>query len=262
METIDFSCLVRVLNRQRLTSSSVAAGQQQLNKTASQFLSVVRNNNNNNSMSSGGSANINNNIKWMKLRLSDRGLRLYHPPTSSSSSRPPAAGAATAGGGGGLIRDDGFDTSSDYDYDDVQQHRHRCSNDFTNKSTTPIITAESVSHHSGASSAESGVNSSSSDIDESTSICCCRCCCCNVTTTATGGQSTMPPTPMTQSDFIQSPIKCPLDHILSCQLPQASHFKSNVVVVSDRRCQLLQQCMEQTPPLAPHVRATPWTWWQ
>ena len=230
METIDFSCLVRVLNRQRLTSSSVAAGQQQLNKTASQFLSVVRNNGANKS-----------DCNWMKLRLSDRGLRLFHPPPPPSSSSSPSTASA---GVGGRLRDDGFE-SSDYDDDhhllmmaspnreELHHQQHR---------NNPHRVPESESSNSGSST--SGVNSSSSDIEES---CCCCCCCCSATN---GPQEEATPTP---SDLIQSSIRCPLDHILSCQLPPALAHR-NVCLITLRASSndggVSSCCGGSTPPLS------------
>lgn len=83
METIDFGCQVRVLNRQRLT---VTSSHPQLSQCAAQFLAKVR-------QQQQCGSNGQDPPGWMKLRLSERGLRIYQPY--------------------GVRKDEGFESDSD-----------------------------------------------------------------------------------------------------------------------------------------------------
>lgn len=175
METIDFGCQVRCLNRQRIVPGS---GHPPLNQCASQFLAKVR--------KECSSANFDSNSGgWMKLRLSDRGLRIW--PASPGSSSGSTSEAYSA-----LHRrsDEGFESDSEHS----DSAGRNCGSDAM---------------HSGGSS--SGVNSSSSDIEEgetslfSTS-----------SSVRAANQSVI-----NQLDDAMSSVRCVLSDILSCQHPPA-----------------------------------------
>ena len=175
METIDFGCQVRCLNRQRIVPGS---GHPPLNQCASQFLAKVR--------KECSSSNFDSNSSgWMKLRLSDRGLRIW--PASAGSSSGSTSGAYSV-----LHRrtDEGFESDSEH-------------------SDTPGRNGGSDAMHSGGSS--SGVNSSSSDIEEGET---------SLFSTASSVR-TANQTVINQLDDAIAPVRCGLSDILSCQHPPA-----------------------------------------
>lgn len=130
METIDFGCQVRVLNRQRLT---VTSSHPQLSQCAAQFLAKVRQSG---SSSSGDQEASSSKDGWMKLRLSERGLRIFQPSIPGLNSCY------------NIRRDEGFESDSEH-------------SDNTN---APLLLSSIIQlQDSGGSS---GVNSSSSDIEE------------------------------------------------------------------------------------------------
>ena len=130
METIDFGCQVRVLNRQRLTVTSPHP-HGQLSQCAAQFLAKVR------QMTAKSSSP---DEPWMKLRLSDRGLRIIQHPRQQHHSHHH------------FRRDEGFE--SDNSSDELQS--------ASSDSAVPQL----LPPDSASGGGSSGVNSSSSDIEE------------------------------------------------------------------------------------------------
>ncbi|EFX80564.1 LOW QUALITY PROTEIN: hypothetical protein DAPPUDRAFT_243520 [Daphnia pulex] len=144
METIDFGCQVRCLNRQRLIPGSTHP---QLNQCASQFLAKVRKE----VMTSDSPASTSKlpEVGWMKLKLSERGLRILPPPTSSMSSSSSSCASSTTSS-----------TTSGMRNLSLQQKSRKSDEGFESDSDT------SIQPHNNSGGSSSGVNSSSSDIDE------------------------------------------------------------------------------------------------
>ena len=176
METIDFGCQVRCLNRQRLIPGSTHP---QLNQCASKFLAKVKKEVASTTPSDASKAA---DVGWMKLKLSERGLRIL--PTSQSCSSSSSSSSA-----GGVYRksDEGFESDSEH-------------SDHLSTIAQPLL------HHSGGSNS-SGVNSSSSDIEE--------------TEMNSSVRNKKKVVQQQQHYERMLPVRCRLPDILSCQHPPA-----------------------------------------
>ena len=196
METIDFGCQVRCLNRQRLIPGSTHP---QLNQCASQFLAKVRKE----VMTLSDSSTTNSKmpeIGWMKLKLSERGLRIL-PSTSSISSASSCASSTTS-------------SSTSTPFTGMRMQKNRKSDEgFESDSDT------SIQPHNNSGGSSSGVNSSSSDIEEADEVI--RNNKKSMTMNINAGSDSSDSDRESADVLLTVPIRCSLSDILSCQHPPA-----------------------------------------
>ncbi|KAK4009092.1 hypothetical protein OUZ56_014229 [Daphnia magna] len=198
METIDFGCQVRCLNRQRLIPGS---SHPQLNQCASQFLAKVRKEVT--TCDSSGATSQLPEVGWMKLKLSERGLRIVPAVSSSSLSSSSSSSCASS---------TTSSSSACASFSAMQSQQNGKSDEgFESDSDT------SIRPHNNSGGCSSGVNSSSSDMEESDE--------------GRGGgakKKTLDAGDSCDSDLAEqttavllASIRCPLSDILSCQHPAA-----------------------------------------
>ncbi|KAI9554596.1 hypothetical protein GHT06_019869 [Daphnia sinensis] len=203
METIDFGCQVRCLNRQRLIPGS---SHPQLNQCASQFLAKVRKEVtmcDPSASSSAGASSKSPEVGWMKLKLSERGLRILPPVSSSSSSVSSSCASSTTSS-----------SSASASFGAMRSQQNRKSDEgFESDSDTSIRP-----HKAGSGGCSSGVNSSSSDMDESDEG---RGGSKNKKTTTLDVEEDSSDSDSAEQTTLLFPIRCPLSDILSCQHPAA-----------------------------------------